>query len=81
MARSGLFVYPAKLLSGQSQYNWGMRHRVHYAITAAAGALALTSSSAPALAAQTAFGPANPFYAPSSLPFQAPPFDKIQDSD
>ena len=24
---------------------------------------------------------ANPFYAPSTLPFQAPPFDKIQDSD
>jgi peptidyl-dipeptidase Dcp len=31
--------------------------------------------------AQTAFGPANPFYAPSTLPFQAPPFDKIKDSD
>ena len=24
---------------------------------------------------------ANPFYAPSTLPFQAPPFDKIQDGD
>jgi peptidyl-dipeptidase Dcp len=58
-----------------------MRHRVHYAITAAAGALALTSSATPAVAAQVAFGPANPFYAPSSLPFQAPPFDKIQDGD
>ncbi len=23
----------------------------------------------------------NPFYAPSTLPFQAPPFDKIKDSD
>jgi peptidyl-dipeptidase Dcp len=80
MARSGLFVYPAKLLSGQSQYNWGMRPRVHYAITAAAGALALTTSATP-VTAQPAFGPANPFYAPSSLPFQAPPFDKIQDGD
>jgi peptidyl-dipeptidase Dcp len=58
-----------------------MRHRVHYAITAAAGALALTTSAAPAVAAQVAFGPTNPFYAPSSLPFQAPPFDKIQDAD
>src|ERR1700733_11728724 len=58
-----------------------MRHRVHYAITAAAGAIALTTSAAPAIAAQTPFGPANPFYAPSSLPFQAPPFDKIQDGD
>jgi peptidyl-dipeptidase Dcp len=58
-----------------------MRHRVHYAITAAAGALALTTSAAPAVAAQVAFGPTNPFYAPSSLPFEAPAFDKIQDSD
>ena len=31
--------------------------------------------------AQTAFGPANPFYAPSTLPFHAPPFDKIKDGD
>ena len=28
-----------------------------------------------------AFGPSNPFYAASTLPFQAPPFDKIKDSD
>src|SRR5271170_7787818 len=27
------------------------------------------------------FGPANPFYAKSTLPFEAPPFDKIKDSD
>jgi len=27
------------------------------------------------------FGPSNPFYAPSALPLQAPPFDKIKDSD
>src|SRR6202161_1165749 len=27
------------------------------------------------------FGPSNRFYAPSTLPCQAPPFDKIQDSD
>ncbi len=27
------------------------------------------------------FGPANPFYMPSTLPFQAPPFDQIKDSD
>jgi peptidyl-dipeptidase Dcp len=33
-------------------------------------------------AAQTiGFGPSNPFYAASTLPFQAPPFDKIKDSD
>ena len=28
-----------------------------------------------------AFGPSNPFYAPSTLPFQAPPFDRIKDED
>jgi peptidyl-dipeptidase Dcp len=28
-----------------------------------------------------AFGPSNPFYAASTLPFQAPPFDKIKDTD
>jgi len=27
------------------------------------------------------FGPTNPFYAPSTLPYQAPPFDKIKDED
>jgi peptidyl-dipeptidase Dcp len=27
------------------------------------------------------FGPANPFYAPSKLPFGAPPFDRIKDED
>jgi peptidyl-dipeptidase Dcp len=27
------------------------------------------------------FGPTNPFYAPSTLPFHAPPFDEIKDSD
>jgi len=27
------------------------------------------------------FGPHNPFYAPSALPFSAPPFDRIKDAD
>jgi peptidyl-dipeptidase Dcp len=27
------------------------------------------------------FDPSNPFYAPSALPYQAPPFDKIKDED
>jgi peptidyl-dipeptidase Dcp len=27
------------------------------------------------------FGPSNPFYAPSTLPFHAPPFNKIKDED
>jgi len=35
----------------------------------------------PARAAGVGFGPSNPFYAPSPLPFQAPPFDKIKDED
>ena len=34
-----------------------------------------------ALTAEIPFGPGNPFYAPSALPFQAPPFDKIKDAD
>ena len=34
-----------------------------------------------AMAAQAEFGPSNPFYSASTLPFQAPPFDKIKDSD
>ena len=38
-------------------------------------------SSLPALATGTDFGPNNPFVAPSTLPFHAPPFDKIKDED
>ena len=30
---------------------------------------------------QQGFGPGNPFYAKSALPFEAPPFDKIKDAD
>jgi peptidyl-dipeptidase Dcp len=32
-------------------------------------------------AATVGFGPSNPFYAASKLPFQAPPFDRIRDDD
>lgn len=35
----------------------------------------------PALASGVDFGPSNPFFAPSTLPFQAPPFDKVKDED
>ncbi len=38
-----------------------------------------TGSINPALAAD--FGPSNPFYSPSTLPFHAPPFDRIKDED
>jgi peptidyl-dipeptidase Dcp len=58
-----------------------MRSAIHYLITAAAGAIALTPSAITAMAADVAFGPSNPFFAPSNLPFHAPPFDKIHDSD
>jgi peptidyl-dipeptidase Dcp len=46
-----------------------------------AAVLLLGLTTLPAQAADTEFGPQNPFYAPSTLPFQAPPFDKIKDSD
>ena len=45
----------------------------------AAGAVAISTGSS--LAADQAFGPSNPFYAVSALPFHAPPFDKIRDTD
>jgi peptidyl-dipeptidase Dcp len=47
------------------------------------GAIALCAGAAPCVHSQDApaFGPANPFYAPSALPFHAPPFDKIKDAD
>jgi peptidyl-dipeptidase Dcp len=45
------------------------------------GAITMGMLNAPATAADTKFGPSNPFYAPSTLPFQAPPFDKVKDED
>jgi peptidyl-dipeptidase Dcp len=41
----------------------------------------LDAFSAAADRPHTEFGPSNPFYAESSLPFHAPPFDKIKDTD
>ena len=46
-----------------------------------AGAIALTPGAATAQAVPPPFGPANPFYAPSTLPFHAPDFNKIRDDD
>jgi peptidyl-dipeptidase Dcp len=46
-----------------------------------AGAIALLPGATLAQAGEAGFGPSNPFYAPSALPFHAPAFDKIQDSD
>jgi peptidyl-dipeptidase Dcp len=47
----------------------------------ASGVIAAGTISTPARTGDAAFGPSNPFYAPSTLPFQAPPFDKIKDGD
>src|ERR1022692_3245692 len=41
----------------------------------------LIATSVLAMAADGGFGPSNPFYAASQLPFQAPPFDKIKNAD
>jgi peptidyl-dipeptidase Dcp len=51
----------------------------HMTVLLTAAAIALANSDS-AIAAD-AFGPANPFFAPSTLPFQAPPFDRIKDED
>jgi peptidyl-dipeptidase Dcp len=45
-----------------------------------AGACVLTMGGCLSAAAAE-FGPSNPFYAPSTLPFGAPPFDRIKDED
>ncbi len=51
----------------------------------AAGAIVLSgvvgAASASAAASDSSFGPANPFFAESTLPFHAPPFDRIHDRD
>jgi peptidyl-dipeptidase Dcp len=46
-----------------------------------AGAMMMSTSVVSAQTTDAGFGPGNPFYAPSTLPFQAPPFDKIKDWD
>jgi len=53
----------------------------HTIAVVVSGAIALAGICSPAAAADAKFGPSNPFYAPSALPFQAPPFDKIRDDD
>jgi peptidyl-dipeptidase Dcp len=46
-----------------------------------AGLCFMSSSYSMAAKKDMEFGPSNPFYSSSTLPFQAPPFDKIKDSD
>jgi len=55
-----------------------LKHKIS---VVACGAIALAGICTPVAAADAKFGPSNPFYAPSALPFQAPPFDKIRDDD
>jgi peptidyl-dipeptidase Dcp len=43
--------------------------------------MTLIAISASAAAPPAAFGPSNPLYARSTLPYQAPPFDRIKDAD
>jgi peptidyl-dipeptidase Dcp len=45
------------------------------------GAIAMGTIYTPATAADAKLGASNPFYAESTLPFHAPPFDKIKDGD
>ena len=58
--------------------NWVTRSILTTGISLSLGA---ASASAQTPAAIAEYGPNNPFYAPSTLPFQAPPFNKIKDSD
>jgi peptidyl-dipeptidase Dcp len=63
-----------------------MKHRIQWVkrsilTTGISIAIGAASASAQTPAPIAAYGPSNPFYAPSTLPFQAPPFDKIKDSD
>jgi peptidyl-dipeptidase Dcp len=45
------------------------------------GAIALGTIYTDAVGIDAKFGPSNPFYAPSALPFHVPPYDKIKDED
>src|SRR5580700_4543746 len=53
----------------------------HITALSISGAIALGAIFTPGPAADVRFGPSNPFYAPSTLPFHAPPFDRIKDED
>jgi len=51
------------------------------AVLAGAAMAGGMSAAGQAAAGQAAFGPQNPFYAASTLPYHAPPFDRIKDTD
>src|ERR1700691_30171 len=50
-------------------------------IAIGAAAAAAQAPAVPPAPPVAPFGPSNPFYAANTLPFQAPPFDKIKDAD
>src|ERR1700691_5167032 len=50
-------------------------------IAIGAAAAAAQAPAVPPAPPVAPFGPSNPFYAASTLPFQAPPFNRIKDSD
>jgi peptidyl-dipeptidase Dcp len=66
-------------------YTMELANRAGTLVRAAAlmTAMGCLTGSLPAIAAgaEQAFGPSNPFYTASTLPFGAPPFDKIKDED
>src|SRR5260370_41421099 len=64
-----------------SMYLCGTRSVVSGMRMVLAGVIMMISRVVAAQTTDAGFGPGNPFYAPSALPFQAPPFDRIKDSD
>ncbi len=58
-----------------------MRFRFFEVLAAGAALSAAGAAAGSSTGAQAAFGPANPFYAASPLPYQAPRFDRIKDED
>ncbi len=50
-------------------------------VLAVGGALCPARGADAPASSRPSFGPNNPFFLPSSLPFAAPPFDKIKDTD
>src|SRR6202795_1082642 len=70
-------VCPHRIPSSSSRIGSPTMNPINASIVA--GTMALTAASTQAGAA--VFGAANPFYSPSTLPFRAPPFDRIKDED
>src|ERR1019366_3546574 len=56
-------------------------HHGWHGLKATALLMALASYPCAADSPSETFGAASPFFLPSTLPFQAPPFDKIKDED